>query len=148
MHLDRYSFITERNHINYVFTSEGQNGKIRKAIVFILIDPKGKIYNLAFGDYNEETDQIDDLSISNNQDRDKILATVGAAVLDFSQKHPLATIIAIGSTASRTRLYRMGITKYLDEISDTFEIEGFINKWQPFKKGCNYQAFSVKRKNV
>lgn len=148
MHFERYSFTTERKHINYEFISEGQNGKIRKAIIFKLIDSKREIYNLGFGDYNEETNEVDDLSVSNNQDRDKILATVAAAVIDFSEKHPTATIIALGSTESRTRLYRMGIRKHFENISAIFDVEGFNNGWKSFQKGHDYEAFSIKRKNA
>lgn len=148
MHLERYSFTTEREHVNYEFVSEGQNGEIRKAIIFKLIDSKREIYNLGFGDYNEETKEVDDLSVSNNQDRDKILATVAAAVIDFSEKHPTATIVALGSTDSRTRLYRMGITKHFENISNIFDVEGFNNGWKPFEKEHNYEAFSIKRKNA
>lgn len=148
MHLERYSFTTEREHVNYEFVSEVQNGEIRKAIIFKLIYSKREIYNLGFGDYNEETKEVDDLSVSNNQDRDKILATVAAAVIDFSEKHPTATIVALGSTDSRTRLYRMGITKHFENISNIFDVEGFNNGWKPFEKEHNYEAFSIKRKNA
>jgi len=148
MHLERYSFTTERKHFNYEFISEGQNGKIRKAIIFKNIDTKRDIYNLGFGDYNEETNEVDDLSVSNNQDRDRILATVAAAVIDFLEKHPTATIIALGSTGSRTRLYRMGITKHFENIPSIFDVEGYNGGWRPFQKGHDYEAFSIKRKNT
>lgn len=138
--------LNKKKHINYEFISEGLNGRIRKAIIFNLIDPKREIYNLGFGDYNEVTNEVDDLSVSNNQDRDKILATVAAAVIDFSEKHPTATVIALGSSESRTRLYRMGITKYFENIPSIFHVEGYNRGWKPFQKGHNYEAFSIRRK--
>ena len=125
MHLERYSFAIETNHVNYKFVSEGQKGRIRKNIMFNLIDSEREIYNLAFGDYKEQTNEVDDLSVSNNQDRGKILATVAAAVVDFSEKHPMATIVALGSTAARTRLYRMGITKHFENNSNILYVEGY-----------------------
>lgn len=148
MNLDRYIFTTEATHHNYEFTSEGQNGTIKKSVVFKLIHPSHEIYNLGFGDYNELTGTVDDLSVSNNNDRDKILATVAATVFDFSLKHPTATILAFGSTPARTRLYRIGITKHYENISAIFDVEGFSNGWVPFQKGRHYEAFSIKRKKV
>lgn len=145
MSLERYNFETERTHTSYEFTSEGRNGIIRKGVNFQLIDPKHEIYNLAFGDFNAQG-EIDDLSVSDNKDRDKILATVAATVVDFSENHPTATIIATGSTLARTRLYRMGITRNFENISEIFDVQGYAGGWVPFKKGTDYQAFSVRRK--
>ncbi len=68
------------------------------------------IYNLAFGDFDEETNSINDISITNNGDSTKVLATVASTVYAFIEKHPNAWIFATGSTIVRTRLYRMGIT--------------------------------------
>ena len=59
---------------------------------------------------------MDDLAVSNNGDSEKVLATVVAAVYAFYDKHPDAWIFASGSTSTRIRLYRMGMTKYFDEI--------------------------------
>lgn len=107
MNLDRYAFTTERTHTSYEFISEGRNGSIRKGVNFQLINAKHEIHNLAFGDYNE-AGEIDDQSVSNNEDRDKVLATVAATVVDFSEHHPTATVIATGSTPARTRLLQDG----------------------------------------
>ncbi len=42
---------------------------------------------------------------------------------------------ATGSTKSRIRLYRMGITKYFDEVNQDFEIYGLLEgEWEEFKK--------------
>jgi hypothetical protein len=46
------------------------------------------IYNLGFGDLNQATGEIDDLSISSNHDRDKILGTVASSVLHFLANTP------------------------------------------------------------
>ena len=148
MHLERYNFIADKSHVIYQFVSEGRNGRIQKIVFFKLIDSKKEIYNLGFGDYNDMTGKVNDLSVSNNQDRDKILATIAATVVDFTEKHPTATVVAAGSTQSRTRLYRMGVTRYLQHISAIFEIEGFKNGWEEFQIGRDYQAFSIKRKKV
>ena len=89
------------------------------------------VYNLAFGDYDEEVKGIDDKAITNNGDSLKVLATVASTVYAFVEKHPKSWIVAPGSTEARTRLYRMGITNNLAEISDDFLIFGYTNdeKW-------------------
>lgn len=108
---------------------------------------KGEVFNLAFGDWDENLHRINDLSISNNADRNKVLATVASTVTDFIKDHPDATIIAIGSTLARARLYQMGIVKLWDEIRQEFEVQGYINHiWLPFQKGVNYSAFLLKAK--
>lgn len=54
---------------------------------------------------------------------------------------------AAGSNATRTRLYRMGITTNLEEILEDFEVSGLSDEtWHEFEKGKEYEAFLVKRK--
>nr|WP_213087120.1 hypothetical protein [Chitinophaga agrisoli] len=119
-----------------------------KIIEYTRIQEKPEpVYNLAFGDINIQTGTIDDFSVSNNGDRDKILATVAATVIAFTDHYPGALIFAQGSTASRTRLYRMSIAKHHNEISGIFDIYGFIkDQWEPFKPDGAYAAFLAKRK--
>lgn len=132
----------------FEFESEGRNGKIRKQVQYTLIDDNGVVYfNLGFGDLNEQTGDIDDLSISDNQDREKILATVAATVLEFTSYFPKAIVYAKGSTSARTRLYRMGIAKNLEKINKTLRVFGRLNsQWHEFKKDTNYEAFMVFRR--
>jgi ribonucleotide monophosphatase NagD (HAD superfamily) len=108
------------------------------------------LYNLAFGDWNEEEQRLDDLINSNNQDTDKIFATIAAAIMDFNKHYPGATIYVIGSTPARTRLYQMQINKYLDEIAIDFEVFGVIEHEQlvPFGPGIKYLSFIARRKSL
>lgn len=77
----------------------------------------------------------------------KVLATVAATVLDFTDSYPNALIYATGSTPARTRLYRIGIANNLNEIKGKFVVLGYANdQWSQFQKGVDYQAFLVKRK--
>lgn len=85
------------------------------------------IYNLAFGDKDHSTGEIDDTVISNNGDSEKVLTTVVAAPYAFTDKYPDIWIYATGSTNSRTRLYRKGITKFLSEVTADFEVLGERN---------------------
>ncbi len=145
MHLEKYDFIKGPEKHYYHFFSEGSKGRIEKVIEFFEIHTG--IFNLAFGDVDEKTGHINDTVASNNDDRDKVLATVAGAVFDFMDDHPGAILYAEGSTPARTRLYQMGISKFWDEISEDFKIEGFAKGgWKPFAKGENYESFLLKIK--
>ena len=72
--------------------------------------------------------------ISNNQDAERVLATVASTVIDFTDHYPDVIIYAEGSTDSRTRRYQMGINKYWSEIDPIFEVFGLMENqgFQPF----------------
>lgn len=120
MNLPRYELKSDNLFTVFEFNSEGGKGTIPKLISFSETDLNG-LFNLAFGDLDKETGEIDDSVISNNGDRDKIMATIVASVYSSTNKYPTAWVYATGSTRSRTRLYRMGITKYVIEIKKDLE---------------------------
>jgi hypothetical protein len=117
----RYQYKAEDHFEYFEFYSEGPKGVVKKVVEYQKTSDEN-VYNLAFGDYDEVAKGIDDLSVTNNGDSLKVLATVASTVYAFTDKHPKVMIIATGSTAVRTRLYRMGITNNLEEISQDFAI--------------------------
>ena len=146
MKLPKYQLTSDENLSSYEFISEGLKGRILKRIQFTLIN-QNEIFNLAFGDINENSGELDDLSISNNGDSEKVLSTVVGAVYAFCDKNPNAWIFASGSTLSRTRLYQMGISKYLSYIKEDFVVYGMIEEdWEEFEIGKNYTSFLAKKK--
>ena len=146
MKLDKYELKSGEQLEVFEFVSVGTKGKIPKLVQYTPTNYKD-LYNLGFGDKNIETGEIDDNIISNNGDSEKVLATVVATLYAFIDKHNEAMVYATGSTKSRTRLYRMGITKYLDEIKQDFEIYGELESgWEEFQKDVEYEAFFVKLK--
>jgi len=145
MKLDMYPVISTQNYRRYEFLSEGPQGTIKKVVLFQQFHPT--LFNLAFGDWDEASQGINDLSRTNNNDRDKVIATVASTVIEFLDHYPTATVFAAGSTPSRTRLYQTGINKYMPEISNLVSIEGYLNDdWEPHRKNQNYRAFLVKKK--
>ncbi len=150
MLLERYVYESDESFLQYEFFSDGPKGKIKKVVVYSHIGERygENYYNIGFGDWNEEEQRIDDLTTSNNKDRDKILATVAASALDFTDHFPKCKIYAEGSTLSRTRLYQIGIATNFEEISTLFEVEGWKSDegWVTFSKGENYTAFLVTRR--
>ena|SRR5665213_3447409 len=146
MNIYRYPLSAGKNLASYEFVSVGRKGYIKKLIYFTPTNYEN-LYNLAFGDENPETGELDDLVISNNGDSESVLATVVAAIYAFTDKHPEAWVAATGSTDARTRLYRMGLSKYFDQVNNDFIILGqFNDAWEPFAKRRDYEAFVVKRK--
>ncbi|MDR6783766.1 hypothetical protein ABIE26_002845 [Pedobacter africanus] len=144
MNKEQYPYLINPNKISFEFVSRGPKGDIRKQVRYTARDPGDFIFNLGFGDLNELNDQLDDFTISNNGDRDKVLATVAATLLEFTTQFPQAFVYAQGSTATRTRLYQMAITQNLEEIEKRLYIHGLKNgTWSKFVVGVNYEAFMV-----
>jgi hypothetical protein len=146
MNVDRYHLKSDETLSVFEFVSTGPNGAVRKLIHFQLTHTPG-VYNLAFGDKNPVTGAIDDLAITNNGDTDKVLGTVVAALYTFMDKNPEAFVYATGSTPARTRLYRMGITRFYEEMQQDFYLFGRIGKeFYQFEVGTEYEAFLAQRK--
>lgn len=147
MNLERYPFQSDNDFQTYFFQSEGPNGTTNKIMVYSVFQENPLIYNLAFGDEDPSTGGINDNAKSNNEDRDVVLATVASTIHLFSDHYGNQLIYATGSTAARTRLYQISISKQLSEISTEFEVYGIINlEVFPFERNVNYDAFLVKRK--
>jgi hypothetical protein len=146
MKLPRYELKAEQSLMVFEFISEGPKGEIPKLIKFSETALKG-FYNLAFGDKDLKTGEIDDNVVSNNGDSEQVLATVVSAVFAFTEHYEDSWVYATGSTKSRTRLYRMGITKYHKEVEKDFYVFGLLDgEWHEFEKEIDYTAFLVKRK--
>src|SRR5579872_3035833 len=93
-------------------------------------------YNLAFGEYDVFTGNIDDRIVSNHGDREIVLHTVADAVVKFIEQRPLAIILIKGSTPSRVRLYQIGIRAYWLQIKERYEVLGkWKGEWTPFQIG-------------
>ena len=92
MKLDRYSLKADDLLTTYEFLSEGPKGKIQKIIQFSLVNQIDNVYNLAFGDKDFLTGEINDVVVTDNGDSEKVLATVVAAVYAFCDYYPEAWI--------------------------------------------------------
>jgi len=147
VNLPKYPLSSSDNMMTFEFISEGPKGLIHKLVKFQPTNLK-EVYNIAFGDKDHSTGNIDDMVISNNGDSEKVLASVVSTIYAFTDKFPDTWIYATGSTKSRTRLYRMGITKFLSETEENFEVLGERNdEWETFRKDVEYESFLVRRKN-
>lgn len=146
MKVEKYHLKSETKFTRFEFVSEGPNGAIRKLIEYQKTT-NPEVFNLAFGDYNQTTDEIDDLAISDNGDTEKILGTVVASLYTFFNEYPTVFVYATGSTRARTRLYRMGITKFYDQMKKDFYLYGQIgDDFVEFEIGTEYDGFLAQRK--
>ena len=129
----KYPVVASDEHRMYEFFSEGPKGMIKKSVIYTQMEKD--LFNLAFGDWNEERNRLDDFKRSNNGDRDKVLATVAFTAMDFTSRNPNVDLFIEGSTPARTRLYQMGIGDNLMEINVNFEVKGFSKiNGNPFRE--------------
>ena len=146
MRNEQYDLEIDDAFITFEFISEGPKGRIKKRVVYQRIRDTNT-YNLAFGDVDAETNKLDDKVVSNNNDTEKVLTTVASTIYIFIKKYSDATILASGSTASRTRLYQIGISTHLEELTKQFDVYGFLENigWTEYETNKNYLAFAIKK---
>ena len=131
----------------FEFLSIGKSGRFLKLIIFRPME-YDNLYYLAFGDI-DENGLLDDGVITDNGDRNKILATVASAVERYTSRYPERMIYFRGSTKARTRLYRMAIGLHLEELSLTYEIFAQMksqDQFIKFQKNMEISAFVIRRK--
>src|SRR5688572_31189788 len=110
MRYEKYQLFTVgEEYASFDFVSNGRRGAVHKRIVFIQTS-NPPVFNLAFGDLEPDTGKVNDKVITNNGDRDKVLATIAGVIDRYTMRYPDRWILIEGSTASRSRLYRMIIT--------------------------------------
>ena len=141
-----YTFSHIDDKLIFEFESISESKSIRKLIEYRLIDNSTLLYNLALVDILPNG-EASDLSVSDNKDMPKILSTVFQSILYFFDVKPQARIFIQGSTPSRTRLYQIAISKYINEFEQKFDIWGFVgNEMELFLKGKNYEIFVISTK--
>jgi len=167
----------ERESIVYSFLSTGKKD-IVKAIEFRYVSElmNMPVYNLGFGDYNIDTDEICDQIISNNGDAYVVFNTVLRSIPCFFRHYPEALLLVQGSDDGiefvancriscrkrcleicknrkrRIAAYRGYLNKHFESLSATYLFwGGSINADQqiivePFEKYKEYDSVFVKIK--
>lgn len=159
MNYPKYDLKANTNSTIFEFISYGTQGNIEKAIKYTITENL-EIVNLGFGDkinFNEKdgTFDIDDLNITDNGDRNIVLATVANATYSFTELYPEKFIFFSGSCKIRTRLYRMAISTNYEELIKTFYIFGVLENPDtgnyynvPFNSSTKFIGFLIKRKGL
>ena len=133
--------MTEVQPLIYSFISVGPRGQIKKIIAYQPTDVPDE-YNLALLD--ETASGFSDLTVTANDDMDRVLATVIQTIDLFFNQYPRATLVFTGSDAVRTRLYRAVIGKYIDRVAEKFAIYGVRNDdYEKFVKNKLYESFII-----
>lgn len=146
MTFDRYPITIGKISPTFEFVSEGVKGRVHKLVIYNRTDWEN-VFNLGFGDKDEDTGEIDDEAVTNNGDSKKVLATVASTLYSFTDQNPDAAVFVTGSCKVRTRLYRIGICNNIELIENDFEVFGYIGgNWQVFEKQVDYESFLVIRK--
>jgi hypothetical protein len=146
MNLEKYNIEFNSTKTSFEFVSEGPKGRILKRIEYSKLEVKGieNLYNLGFGDVNFESNEIDYTVITDNKDSEKVLATVINTIYIFAKYHPEAKIHFEGSNKARTRLYQIAISAYVEDFSETFDVQGYtFDKWFNYEKNVSYEAFLI-----
>ncbi len=131
----------------YEFDSINNNKVIRKAIGFYESIYDSNAVELVFGDLIEG--KLDVVVVSDNKDFHIIINTVIVTVYRFLELYPEKSIFFMGSTNTKTRIYRAIIAKLYDETDSDFEIYGltFENELERFVPNKNYYSFQISKKH-
>jgi hypothetical protein len=133
----------------FIFASTGRHGDLLKIVSFDEIDDFSNTYNLALGTLLPGGD-VDYNSITNNGDRNKVLATVAQIINIFMEQHPGRTVYIKGSDQRRTILYQRAINYGYDELIKLFNIYGEISteneEYELFEKSKRYSGFLIEKK--
>lgn len=141
-----YDFAISEKAVRFDFVSVGVKS-IPKVIIFDFIyEPN--IFNLILADVLPNG-EIDIKTVSDNGDRNKILATVAQAIVLFFDQHPDAWVLFTGSTPSRTRLYRIAIHLELHTVVNQFNVYGIYNgQLERFQPNRPYDKFAFSKKKA
>lgn len=145
MKYEKYNVRVSDFYTRFEFNSDGPRGLVAKIVLINQYGENSNIHNLGFGDKLDDG-SFDDIAITNNNDRDKVLATVAYTVGIFLEHYPSRSVVLAGSTEVRVRLYRMAISKNLEELEEKFNVFGLVDdRWCPFKRNHRYEAFLVEK---
>ena len=128
----------------YQFISSGRS-KILK-VVELQVTDRTDVFNLAMGDMMHG--EISYSNITNNNDTDRIMQTVGHIVQVFTLESPKGYVFVKGDTRAKTRLYQRYLSNNLEKVTEIFKVWGGDEDgsvFEIFTKGKNYGAFLVKR---
>ena len=156
MNYDHYADVRfTQDYQLFLFDSVGPKGKLKKAVIYSELKDFPGIYNIGLGTIKMDDngkEYIDGSEISDNGDRNKILATVALTALEFINKHPDSKIYLTGIDKARTRLYQMAINHAYEDLCYTFTIQGDLSENEgvydlhPFTRNVNYTGFVIAKR--
>lgn len=130
----------------FTFISKGKQD-VNKVVAYqktnhsIIISIARDIFNLGFGDYEDNVEDVNDLVNSNNGDVYKVFNTVLHTIPTYFERYPDNCLFVKGSDRRRTDVYCNFISKHYDTFStdytfygleDTFNGRAYV-PFKPFK---------------
>ncbi len=95
-----YKYEIDKDCLLFRFESRSIEKTIQKIITYTPFPDNPEVYNLALGDILKNG-EVSDLSVSNNDDMQKVMATVVRTMLRFFEKYPDNFVYFKGSTPER-----------------------------------------------
>lgn len=139
-----YSFTIYEETRRFNFESIGKF-TLEKVVLFSATS-EPNLYQLSLADVLEDG-SLDYFTVSNNGDRDKILATVIQIIIAFFEQYPDSVVAFTGSTPSRTRLYQIALARELHLINERFDVKGLNeNGFENFRSNQIYDGFVISLK--
>lgn len=142
---EHYEFTRHNLQKLYIFQSTGKRTVV-KAVQFSL--EYNGLYNLGLADFENGKLRFD--QFTDNEDAWKVLNTVAAIALDFSETRPEARILIRATEPKRQHLYNRIFQNRINLIQEVFEVEGILQYPQilsvPFDPRKEYEGFVLTRK--
>jgi hypothetical protein len=144
-----YPLTISADKLLFRFVSTGSAGNIVKLVRYEAM-PTG-LWNLGFGDANEDESDFDDSIVTNNNDMRKVLQTVFKTILLFTDAYPNRKIYIEPVDKRRKLLYNRAFYETHEDVASIFLIlavaEGMsgAEKYDPQKE---YDAFVLKRIHI
>jgi hypothetical protein len=120
-----YEFSLVKKEYRYEFLSISPLKEVQK-VVLLTQTQYPNIYNLALLD-TLENGTLSDITVTNNDDFKTVLATVIRIINSFLNENPNSFVIFKGSDSRRHRLYRIIISRELEEIEKSFKVLAIKN---------------------
>jgi hypothetical protein len=127
MNVPVYPITRINNDLTFYFQSRGPFGEnpIAKIVTYTPIYKYGvTYYNLGFGDYDPENNEVFYTTVSNNGDMRKILATVVSTLKIFFQEKPDEIVHIDGSDSVRRAYSHKLIIDYAPLIEEHYVVKG------------------------
>ena len=141
-----YSLETINTGLEFTFLSTGPKGPIKKYILFKPMETVAGVFTMGFGDISPGG-VLSDQVVSNNRDLNLVVGALLLSINLFFEHHPDKSLFIIGNTPSRTRLYRIIISRNLPAIRNKFRIYGLEGaEWQDFAQNRPYEAYLIQLK--
>lgn len=124
--------------------SRGENA-VLKVVTYERVVKYGRVYyNLAFGDFDEQSRIAHDDVVTNNGDMRKILRTVISTIDQFFLERPKDRVHIDGSDAVRRSYYHKIVRDYFDVIFEHYKVRGCVDRRiELFRANIEYEYLII-----